>query len=719
MEEGTRLDDQYYIIAESARVRGETHVLKHGETFAIFDHLGDIPLGWGELGLYHAGTRHLSHLELRLNGTRPVPLGSAVRVDNAGLVVDLTSAELVLDRGVRFPRGVLHLVREKFLFDSACYERVRLTNYGAEAMTLSLSLHFGADFADLFEVRGHFRPKRGQQLDPATDAGELVLGYVGLDGVTRRTAVGCSPLPSSTGDREVGFMITLPARGSESIHWTVRCEPTDSIMPVRGYDETFGALRAAIVSAHESRPRIKTDNEQFNAWIRQSSADLVMLLTRTPQGLYPYAGVPWFSTAFSRDGVITALELLWLDPAIARGVLTYLAATQATEVNPRRDAEPGKILHETRRGEMAALGEVPFERYYGSVDATPLFVLLAGAYYERTADLPFVESIRPNIDAALRWIDTYGDLDGDGLVEYIRRAPDGLVQQGWKDSSDSVFHADGTLAEPPIALCEVQAYVYLAKRHAASLFANLEDADSAARLMKEAEALRVRFERLFWSEELSTYAMALDGRKRQCRVRSSNAGHCLFGRIASPERAVHVARALTAGDMFSGWGVRTLGANEARYNPMSYHNGSVWPHDNAIVAAGLSQYGFTDAVTVILRALFDLSSFRKYRMPELTCGFDRRPDELPVEYPVACSPQAWAAGAVFMLLQSSLGLSIQRLRQQIRLERPRLPDCLRWVEIRNLRVGDGTLDLRLERHAVEVAVEVLRRSGEVEVVAIT
>jgi glycogen debranching enzyme len=458
---------------------------------------------------------------------------------------------------------------------------------------------------------------------------------------------------------------------------------------------------------------ISTSNEQFTHWIHRSRADLISLITQTPYGLYPYAGVPWYNTAFGRDGIITAMEVLWVAPQVAKNALIFLAHMQAKEMIPAKDAEPGKILHEARSGEMANTAEIPFKEYYGTIDATPLFVMLAGMYYQHTADMAAIKNLWPNIKAAINWIDNYGDLDGDGFVEYKHKAENGLTNQGWKDSHDSVMYKNGELCEPPIALCEVQGYVYAAKNYASLLAEVLGEKDFAQQLKTEAAQLKQKFNEVFWDEESSCYALALDGNKKPCKVVSSNPGHCLFCGIVDDDKAAKLAATLLSADMFSGWGIRTLSEGGKRYNPMSYHNGSIWPHDNALIAAGLARYGFQKEAAKILSALFDASLFIELqRLPELYCGFPRRRGEGPTSYPVACSPQAWSVGAVFMLLQACLQIEIDAVKKTIVFKKPDLPPYLDRIAINHLPLGSASCDIELYRLDYDVSFNVIRKPAD-------
>jgi glycogen debranching enzyme len=755
MNEIIQVEDRHYILATSPRADERSRVLKQGETFAIFDRFGDIrPVGLGEEGLFHEGTRFLNRLTLRLNRRQPLLLSSTARDDNALLTVDLTNADFSDGDHLLLPRDTLHLMRNSFLWEGQLRTRLHLRNFSLEPVDLLLEFMFEADFVDIFEIRGTRRAKRGQMLPPRQGANWVELSYRGLDNVLRVTRLEFSPDPLELSESCARLPAAIPAHGDRDYFITVSCSPRDDVAPsvvlprlsreedtggppvpragngspkerhaaptpLAAFGDALSAYTTELDTRREGEARLTTSSGRFNAWLARSAADMRMMMTQTEQGLYPFAGVPWFSTPFGRDGIISAMEWLWVNPTPVRSVLHFLAVNQATREDPERDAEPGKIFHEMRRGEMAALGEVPFGRYYGTVDATPLFVMLAGAYHERTGDHALIESIWPNIEAALNWIDKYGDPDGDGFVEYARRSQSGLTTQGWKDSYDSVFHGDGTLAESPIALCEVQGYAYAAWRAAAELSIVVGRPQLQAQFERRAAELRERFEQTFWLEDLSTYALALDGRKQPCQVRTSNAGHCLFSGIATPDHAAKVAQTLLADTSFSGWGIRTVATGEVRYNPMSYHNGSIWPHDNAMIAYGMGRYGLNAEAARVLDAMFDVSqAVELHRMPELFCGFPRRRGEGPTLYPVACSPQTWAAGSAFLLLQACLGLTISAAEHTIRLRNPVLPRSLDHLTLSDLRVGDAVVDMLLQRYGSDVGITILRRDGHVEVVVI-
>lgn len=718
MAELLKLGEPYTILSESGLSAAPVRVLKHGDSFAVFDPHGDVVSAEASThGLYHAGTRFLSRFELLLAGRQPLLLSSTISEDNTVFTADLTNPDVVKDGRVLVARGLLHLFRSRVLSDGTWIECLRITNHALHPVETPLSLHFEADFADIFEVRGMRRAARGHRLPPESGP-DALLRYRGLDGVERHTRIRPLRQPDRVDEGSLSFSIALESHAYADLEIALSCEIRDAGHAPGRYNDTVAKRRRQVAATEERACYVVSSDHVFNRWFGRSSADLRMMITETELGPYPYAGIPWFSTPFGRDGIITALEMLWASPDVARGVLGFLAETQATTRNDAQDAQPGKILHEMRKGEMAALGEIPFGRYYGTADATPLFVMLAHAYFERTGDRAFIDRLWPHIVAALGWMERDGDPDGDGFIEYARRSDTGLVQQGWKDSWDSVFHADGRLAEPPIALCEVQGYAYAAWRAAAALAEVRRDTAHADEWQRRAAALQSRFEQAFWCEELGTYALALDADKQPCRVRSSNPGHCLFTGIAGPNRAELVAETLLSEHSFSGWGVRTVAAGAARYNPMSYHNGSVWPHDNALVAAGLARYGCTRHASRVLRAMLDLSQVVDLnRLPELICGFHRRAGDSPTLYPVACAPQAWAAGAVYLLVQACLGMRVDAVARRVSFTRAVLPEAIDWLRIVNLSVGSASIDLLLTRHPYDVGVTVVRRDGDLTIVA--
>ncbi len=694
-------------------------VLKHGDTFAVLDELGDAgATEKSSEGLYHLGTRFLSTCRLFVGGRPPLLLGSALSDDNTLLAVDMANAATE-----QMPADTVHIARTALVYAGTFYQRITISNYGDAEVTFDVTLELDADFLDIFEVRGSKRGRRGAREPAEVHERSILFRYEGLDGFSRTVRVSSEGADCELTENELTARATIGRGESWCIVIRADCESQERV--VGGERPSYGdACELAERAARRNIPvlaSIRSSNHQFDAWLARSATDIGLMLWEAPTGPYPHAGVPWFNAVFGRDGIITALETLWAEPAIARGVLEHLAATQARLREPVRDAEPGKVVHEERQGEMANTGEVPFGRYYGSVDATPLFLCLAGAYFQRTDDMQTIVRIWPSLLAALGWIERSIASGRDPFLRYARAAQTGLVNQGWKDSADAIFHGDGTLAPAPIALCEVQGYVYAARQRMAELFRARGDEESAHEQLHQAGLLRDAFERRFWSDELGTYALAIDGDDRVCRVRSSNPGHCLFFDAVPLERARTVAHTLMSKAMFTGWGVRTIATGEARYNPMSYHNGSVWPHDSAIAGAGMARYGAKRDALHVLTGLFDASRhFDTQRLPELLCGFDRVRGRGPTRYPVACSPQAWAAGAVFLLLEACLGLSIDARARMVSCDRPQLPPWLDWVSVEGLEVGPTRLDLVFRRSDADVSVSVakLTREREPEVVVV-
>lgn len=712
------MDDGYSVqqtAADSAETGGldTLQALKDADTFLVADNWGD--LKGGADGLFHRDTRILSRFVMTVGMARPSRLSSGVSRDNVFFTAHTTNRPLPPMGGRSAPAGVLHLERRRFVWDERMFERVRMVNHGIEDVLLPLAFDFGADFADIFQVRGTLREKRGTGEAPTHDGRRVTFRYTGLDDVVRTSCLSFSEPPARLTGSRAEFMFSLPKNRELDLY--IECGPHACEPP----DQTRWRENAVMARLSMRRRRRRgasirgPRSPRFNAWLDQSRSDVALLTTDLPTGPYPYAGTPWFSTPFGRDGIITAWQMLWLDPSLAKGVLTYLAARQATEVSAFRDSQPGKIMHETRGGEMSALHEVPFGLYYGGVDTTCLFIALAGAYAKRTGDFALIRELWPNLVAAADWMRDYGDSNGDGLIDYARAAETGLSNQGWKDSEDSIFHKDGRFPKGPIALLEVQGYAYAAWQAMADLGSRIGDARAQA-WEDHAHEIRSLVETRFWMEDEQFYAIALDGDGNPCEAIGSNAGHLLFTGLPTAERAAMVSRRLLGAEFRSGWGIRTLARGQARFNPMSYHNGSVWPHDTSLGVAGMAAYGERDAVAMILGEIYAAASHFQMRLPELFCGFEREPGEGPIAYPVACLPQAWAAGSVFLMLQAALGVSIDATTRTITIDAPTLPGGVERLSVNRLQVGDARVDLMFERVGDQVVAMPRNRVGDVRVV---
>jgi glycogen debranching enzyme len=713
----------YYVLASTLSSRRTVRVLANARSFGVFDVGGDIFDSPHEsLGFFHRDTRYLSRFELTMAGHSPYLLNSYLGDDNVQLVVNLTNPDLYRRAGrFELPRDSIQLERSWVLADGRLAHRLVVRNYAHVALHIPLGFFFAADFHDVFEVRGVKRRHRGKFLAPAVGAQKVRYSYRGLDGELRFTEITFGTAPHRLSEGHAVFELDMKPGQSVEFEASV-CGGCGDRAAGNGhrrlvsFDRVLKFRRQEISYARAQAARVSAGNDLFALFLSRSQADLRSLIAHTPKSTFMMAGIPWFATLFGRDSLITALCLLPFNPQIAARTLIMLAACQGKRVDETRDEEPGKIVHETRFGEMAVTGEVPFGRYYGSVDSTPLFLWLLGRYVTTTGDLELAERLWPNVERALQWIERWGDCDGDGYVEYVNKTSRGLANQGWKDSFDAISHANGELAKPPIALAEVQGYVYAAYLAIAEVARRLGRDDRAAPLMDRAAALKKAFLRDFWLERERTVALALDADKQPCRVMTSNAGHCLATGLLDGDWAAALCERLMADDMFSGWGVRTLSANERRYNPMSYHNGSVWPHDNAIAAMGLAQHGDSAGAFRILRGLFDaVQHLGGGSLPELFCGFPREPRLGPVPYPVACHPQAWSAASVFLILQAILGMRVDGFRKHLVLTAPKVPAWLESLTIENLKVKDGAISFRLGHNGQVPAFKLLDKDDSVGV----
>ena len=692
----------------------ETRVIKENDLFVLTDIDGNIPEGNAQgLGLYLRDTRFLSTYDLHLNGLRPTTLFSSAE-KNCLLSVDLTNPDIDQEGTTAYSQSI-NINRSRLVQD-VLYERITFVNFGSTVVELPVSLTFGADFRDIFEVRGYkTRTRQGDMLPTTYGDRSMTLAYRGLDGVERRTQITFLEQPDKLEDQTATFTLRLVPR--EPVILTLHIVPKegDAEPNPASYVHARYALETSYTNWLQRNTYVGTTSDLFDEMFQRSVLDLRLLTTDTEWGPVVTAGTPWFACFFGRDSLIAALQSLIFSPDLARATLRLLANYQGREVDPWKEEEPGKIMHELRRGEMARLGEIPHTPSYATADATPLWLMLLAETFRWTGDRQLVDELWQPALRALEWIDHYGDRDGDGYVEYRCNTPDGLINHGWKDSAVSVFHTDGSLSEQPTALVEVQGYVYAGKLGMAELCDMRGEPDLAARLRADAEALRERFNRDYWLEDRQFLAFALDGRKQQVKTITSNPGQALWTGIVDPDLAKRMLLQFKRSELLSGWGVRCVAEYEAGYNPMGYHLGTVWPHDVSLLVAGLRRYGFNrDALTIATQLYHAGLQYLYYRFPEVFTGFSRVHNPFPVPYPVACSPQAWGAGTTLLLLQMFLGIVPDAGHGRVILD-PALPDWLSEVRVSNLRIGDASLDLRFTLHGENSTAQVLSKSGRLDV----
>ncbi|HLH74460.1 MAG TPA: glycogen debranching N-terminal domain-containing protein, partial [Chloroflexota bacterium] len=689
-----------YAVATGAQDIRDTIVIKERDLFLLTDLNGNVPRGdVNGLGLYYQDTRFLSAYELVLEGIPPTYLLSTGEMRFAESQ-ELTNPDLRLPNGVLIPKETLTLHRERVITEKAVDELLQITNFNVTPVPLELVIFFDADFSDIFQIRGFLQVyERGTLHPPHWEGNQLIFQYDGIDKITRKTRIEFSPAPSSKSGGQVVYDLDLPMRSTITLRLRVSVELSDepdSPAAIPDLPPLIAQGSASYEAWMREQPRILSDNGVWNDIIEKARLDLHLLSSGSPELPYPAAGIPWFATLFGRDSLTVGLQNLW-DPRQAATLLRLLASLQGTKVDPWRDEQPGKILHELRRGELAHCNIIPFNPYYGTVDATPLFVILLAEYYRVTGDVLLLRELEPHLRAALDWMESYGDLDHDGFLEYQSRSSSGLTNQGWKDSWDAIMYKNGELIKPPVALVEVQAYAYAARIGARDIYRALGMPSEASRQEYLANWLMDAFNRMFWMEDEGCYCLALDGEKNQAQVVSSNAGQTLWCGIVPPERAHRVAERMMRPDMFTGWGIRTLSTGEVRYNPMGYHVGTVWPHDNAWIALGFKRYGEEGYLRTLISGFFAaVRQFPDLRIPELFCGYDREQYRVPIRYPVACNPQAWAAGAALLFLRAMLGLAPKAQENELWIVRPELPDWLKSVTLERVPIGNGHVSLRYQ-----------------------
>ncbi len=702
-------------------------VVKDEDVFFLSQRDGDVPIrGNHGFGLYYHDCRFLNGYEMRLVGTEPNTL-IAVAGEGYEATFALTNPDIRMDDGQLIQKEDIGIKWERVLDsqERALYDRLTFQNYKQEAISFPVSFRFQAAFEDIFTVRGMPTKKRGKLHPPTWEDGCLFFRYDGADGLHRSLTVQTYPEPQQTESGRCAFQMKLEARAQGEIRiWLALAESArlNDVRPRRHPAPDFAGMAKALREGSAQwlgrQTQLRCDNRELGAVVHRSLCDLHVLRSTLKGQPYFAAGVPWYVALFGRDSLIASLETLAWEPEVAGHTLRLLAGYQGTRVDPWRDEEPGKIMHELRVGELANTNQIPQTPYYGSVDATPLFLILLARHAAWTGSLKLFRDLKDPVERALKWMAEYGDLMGNGYLSYQVKSKQGLGNQGWKDSGDSIVNADGSLARPPIALAEVQGYVYLAKTGLADLYERDGDQQTAERLRREAADLRERFNRDFWLEEPGVFAEALQAEGKPCAVVSSNAGQVLWSGIAEPDRARKTAEHVTARDLFNGWGVRTLSERERRYNPIGYHLGTVWPHDNALILAGLRRYGCNDAARRIFTGIVEAAThFHVQRLPEVFAGFRRDEYGVPVHYPVACHPQAWAAGSVPYMLAELLGLVPEAFERRLHVRRPVLPDRVGWLELHGLRVGEAKVNLRFERgRDGTTGVRVLGTDGTLEVV---